>query len=102
MQAFLWRHLVPAEDLMALVYSPSYQPPPERVPPELTDEQMTELAPKTSPATAKFTKRQVAGRLRQLKSLYDEWMCARCLAICAAEGNHRTKAAELWEHYRRG
>jgi hypothetical protein len=31
MQAFLWRHLVPAKDLKALVYDPSYQPPPKRV-----------------------------------------------------------------------
>ncbi len=28
MQAFLWRHLLPADDLPALVYNPSYQPPP--------------------------------------------------------------------------
>ncbi len=31
MQAFLWRHLVPAEDFKALVYDPNYQPPPKRV-----------------------------------------------------------------------
>lgn len=31
MQAFLWRHLVPAKELKALVYDPSYQPPPKRV-----------------------------------------------------------------------
>ena len=31
MQAFLWRHLVPAEDLKALVFDPSYEPPPKRV-----------------------------------------------------------------------
>ena len=33
MQAFLWRHLVPAEDLKLLVFDPSYQPPPKRVAP---------------------------------------------------------------------
>jgi hypothetical protein len=32
MQAFLWRHLVPAADLKVLVYDPSYTPPPKRVP----------------------------------------------------------------------
>ena len=74
MQAFLWRHLVPAVELTALVYNPSYQPPHERVPPELTDEQMAEFAPKESEAKAKFTKRQVTGRLRQLKNLYEEWL----------------------------
>ncbi len=74
MQAFLWRHLVPAEELTALVYNPSYQPPPERVAPELTEEQKAELAPKDPAQTQRFTKRQVAGRLRQLKNLYEEWL----------------------------
>ena len=32
MQAFLWRHLVPAADLKVLVYDPSYTPPPKRIP----------------------------------------------------------------------
>ena len=31
MQAFLWRHLVPASDLKALVYDPTYVPPSKRV-----------------------------------------------------------------------
>ncbi len=31
MQAFLWRHLVPAEDLRVMVFDPSFQPPPKRV-----------------------------------------------------------------------
>jgi hypothetical protein len=31
MQAFLWRHLVPAKDLKALVFDPNYQAPPKRV-----------------------------------------------------------------------
>jgi len=35
----------------------------------------------------------------QLKTLYDEWMCGRCVAICAAEGNRRAEAAKLWESY---
>jgi hypothetical protein len=74
MQAFLWRHLVPAKDLKVLVYNPSRQPPRERVPPELTDELKAKFAPKDSGATAKFTKRQVAGRLRQLANLYGEWL----------------------------
>ena len=32
MQAFLWRHLVPAANLKALVFDPSSQPPPKRTP----------------------------------------------------------------------
>ena len=31
MQAFLWRHLVPAEDLRVTVFDPTFQPPPKRV-----------------------------------------------------------------------
>ena len=32
MQAFLWRHLVPAAELKVLVFNPSAAPPPKRVP----------------------------------------------------------------------
>jgi hypothetical protein len=74
MQAFLWRHLVPAEELVARVYNPSYKPPPARVPTPLTDEEKAKAAPKDPSAKTKFTKRQVAGRLRQLKNLYQEWL----------------------------
>jgi hypothetical protein len=76
MQAFLWRHLVPAEDLKALVFNPSYEPPPKRVP---RARPPTEVEPKPAAASAdaaaakpKFTRKQVAGRLRQLKLLYEE------------------------------
>ncbi len=68
MQAFLWRHLVPAENLKALVLDPSYQPPTNRVRPpklELTEE---------STEPVKFTKKQVTGQLRQLDQLFDEWL----------------------------
>jgi hypothetical protein len=33
MQAFLWRHLVPAGDFKVLVFDPAYKPPLKRVPP---------------------------------------------------------------------
>ncbi len=36
MQAFLWRHLVPAKDLRVLVYDPAYQPPLKRPRPKVT------------------------------------------------------------------
>ncbi len=86
MQAFLWRHLVPAEELQAMVYNPTYQAPSKRVPPELSEEEMAKLAP-ADPAAVKFSKRQVAGRLRQLKALYQEWLLtdgfyARKVAEC--------------------
>ena len=75
MQAFLWRHLVPAEELKVLVYNPSYRPPPTRVPPPTPVEKKPTTAP-AKPAAGKpqFTKKQVAGRLRQLKRLYGEWL----------------------------
>jgi hypothetical protein len=71
MQAFLWRHLVPAEDLTALVFDPSYEPPPTRV---------AKAVPVLAQANASteevkkptFTKQQIAGRLRQLKTLFEE------------------------------
>lgn len=74
MQAFLWRHLVPAENLAAVVYDPSYEPPPERTAPMLTDELKAEFAPADPTKAPQFTKRQVAGRLRQLKALYEDWL----------------------------
>ena len=76
MQAFLWRHLVPATDLKALVFDPNYQPPPKRV---AHARPRTEVQPKLVVASAdsaankpKFTKQQVTGRLRQLKLLFEE------------------------------
>jgi hypothetical protein len=68
MQAFLWRHLVPAENLVALVLDPSYRPTPKRPrPPKL---ELTELP--SEPVN--FSQQQVAGRLRQLGLLFDEWL----------------------------
>lgn len=114
MQAFLWRHLVPANDFKVLVMDPSRQPSPKRLArvrtpppppaPASTAPSSTAPAPTTSaqPASAatakngttpaptagattapaaapaveapkpKFTKQQIAGRLRQLKLLYEE------------------------------
>jgi hypothetical protein len=71
MQAFLWRHLVPAEDLKVLVYDPSAEPKAKRV----LDPSILEKAKAASANAAekpKFTKRQVTGRLRQLSLLYEE------------------------------
>jgi hypothetical protein len=113
MQAFLWRHLVPAKDLKVLVFDPAYQPPPKRIPrprpPSLAAtnapapanavvETNAALASSTSHTSSftihpspipgtnavagtnaaatkpKFTKQQIAGRLRQLKLLFEEGM----------------------------
>jgi hypothetical protein len=69
MQAFLWRHLVPTQELALLVYDPSVKPPPSRVPAprDETTETNTDAPPR-------FTPNQVAGRLRQLKALFEEWL----------------------------
>jgi hypothetical protein len=100
MQAYLWRHLVPASDLKVLVFDPGYQPPPKHVVPVLPPSAVatntavagkaavptnavaaiaailtTNAAAGTNSAAAakpKFTKQQIAGRLRQLKLLFEE------------------------------
>jgi hypothetical protein len=84
MQAFLWRHLVPAQELVALVFDPNYVPPPKRVPavrppPAEQAKPAVEAGAAVAgaavpPAAAKpkFTKQQVASRLRELKRLYEE------------------------------
>ncbi len=99
MQAFLWRHLVPANDLKVLVFDPNYQPPPKHVvptqpPPPVAVKPVdgtnttvagggtnttvgagTNTMMGAAAATTKkpnFTKKQVANRLRDLKRLYEE------------------------------
>ena len=92
MQAFLWRHLVPASQLLALVFDPAVEPPAKRTPPprptpdpalaqaatnatppaRLEGTNVAAAAGTNLPAKPKFTKQQVAGRLRQLKALYEE------------------------------
>ncbi len=86
MQAFLWRHLVPATDLQVVVYDPRNPPPPRRPPPtrpavvlptEAVNAVLASIAPPQTGAAAtppkpKFTKQQVVSRLRQLKLLYEE------------------------------
>ena len=97
MQAFLWRHLVPAQDLKVLVFDSTYQPPPKHIvpvrpPPPVeakpaagTNAAVVAIGTNaavvvavtnttTTPVTKKpnFTKKQVANRLRDLKRLYEE------------------------------
>jgi hypothetical protein len=68
MQAFLWRHLAPAEDLPLLVYNPSYKPPADRMRPPIRDEDRPKDVKRT------LTQSSVAGRLRQIEGLYQEWL----------------------------
>ncbi len=73
MQAFLWRHLVPAQEMKVQVFDPSFRPLPRRA-----RRAPVPTTPKPSPASTdaagkpKFTKQQVAGRLRQLNLLFEE------------------------------
>ena len=72
MQAFLWRHLAPAQELAALVYNPAYRPPPAHVAPE-PPARKPPTAGTPKPAKApKFTEKQILGRQRQLKRLCEE------------------------------
>ena len=100
MQAFLWRHLVPANDMPVVVFSPSYQPPkrarrtPLPPPPPEPKPQAASAAtpaakpqagsastPAAKPQTAsaatpaakpKFTKQQAAYHVRLINLLFDE------------------------------
>ena len=83
MQAFLWKHLVPAQELQALVFNPSREFPPKHVRaaaaveakapvPATVDAKAPVAVADLSAAKPQFTQKQVAGRLRQLKILYGE------------------------------
>lgn len=68
MQAFLWRHLLPADTLPALVFDPSYQPPADRIRPPIRDEDRPKDAQRT------LTRASVDYYLRQIERLYQEWL----------------------------
>jgi len=76
MQAFLWRHLLPAVEFQALVYKGN-RPPPLRVAPEPPAPKQPTTAPAKPAKAPKFTKKQVVGRMRQLKRLYEEWLLTK-------------------------
>jgi hypothetical protein len=67
MQAFLWRHLLPAENLPCLVYNPSYKPPAERIRPPIRDDQR----PKKARRDLRMS--QVGWYMRSIKALYQQW-----------------------------
>jgi hypothetical protein len=68
MQAFLWRHLQPAETLPALVVNPSYKPPADRVRPPIRDDQRPKGVKRT------LTKSSVARRLGEIERIYQNWL----------------------------
>ncbi len=68
MQAFLWRHLLPAETLPVLVADPNFQPRPERIRPPIRDEDL----PKDQQAN--LTRSSVDFYIRQIERLYQEWL----------------------------
>lgn len=71
MQAFLWRHLMPAEELIAQVYdSSSSAAAAHRVRPPIPKSAKPALKPGEQP---KFSQKQVAGLERQIDRLYQEW-----------------------------
>ncbi|MBC8873952.1 MAG: PPC domain-containing protein [Planctomycetes bacterium] len=70
MQAFLWRHLMPAQELMAVLWNAAYRMPETRVRPPIPEA----MKPKPKPgAKPKYNERQVANLLRQIERLYQEW-----------------------------
>ncbi len=67
MQAFLWRHLLPADTLPVLVFDPSYQPPAERVRPPIREED------RPTEVTRNVTRASVDWYRRRIETLYQEW-----------------------------
>ena len=67
MQAFLWRHLLPADTLPALVFDPSYQPPADRIRPPIRD------ADRPKDVKPTLTRSSVDWYMRQIEELYQEW-----------------------------
>ncbi len=89
MQAFLWRHLVPAEDLRVQVFNPSYEPPRRRAKRPATPPSTESPKPGDPAAKPKFTRRQVEGRIRQLNILLEDGLITeefhdRKIAECEA------------------
>lgn len=67
MQAFLWRHLLPADTLPVVVYDRGYIPPADRIHTPIRDEDR----PKDVKPT--LTRSSVDSYLRQVENLYQEW-----------------------------
>lgn len=70
-QAFLWRHLVPAEDFKLMVFDPTNTPPLKRIPPPITPELLAKARAGRDPL-AKFDQEQTRYRRWVLNHLYEE------------------------------
>jgi len=68
MQAFLWRHLLPADTLPVLVYNPSYKPPADRIRPPIRADQRPKGVKRT------LTRSSVTRRLGEIERLYQKWL----------------------------
>ena len=74
MQAFLWRHLVPADDLRVHIYNPSYKPPRTRVARihhAAASKIMNEVRMARGVKPPTLSKGQAQGRRRQLERLFN-------------------------------
>jgi hypothetical protein len=67
MQAFLWRHLLAAEDLPVYVFNPGYQPQADRIRPPIRDED------RPKGVTPTLAKSSVDWYMKQIERLYQEW-----------------------------
>jgi len=68
MQAFLWKHLMPAESLPLIVCNSAYQPPADRIRPPIPDDYRP-----------KDVKRDLAGSsvnaiMTEIENMYQEWL----------------------------
>lgn len=68
MQAFLWRHLLTAESLPALVANPYYNPPPNRIRPPIPD------AFRPKEPKHDLARKSVDRYRRQIETLYQNWL----------------------------
>ena len=91
MQAFLWRHLVPASEFHVHVYDRSIKlaEPPDPVVPSAIAAMIAQEARKRAENGQTFTRGQVRGRLRDLKKLYGQGLLSagfylRKVAECKA------------------
>jgi hypothetical protein len=82
MQAFLWRHLVPADNLAGLVFDPDRAAKRSRGKRDYTSAGSLQL----TGGSGKFTPEQVVGRLRQLDRLFEDGLLSKEF--------HRQKVAE--------
>ena len=73
MQAFLWRHLVPAQEFCVAVHPSMAGALPKREPPEIPESMKAPAsAASASSSTNKVSKSSISGRLRQLRRIYED------------------------------